>query len=95
MRRARQTVGRRGKVVASIYVNPTQFGPDEDLGRYPRDLPGDKRLCAEAGVDVLFVPADGDMYPAGFRHVCGGGKTVAPDGRGGASGAFPRVTTTW
>ncbi|MGA2751423.1 MAG: pantoate--beta-alanine ligase [Verrucomicrobiota bacterium] len=66
VRRARRAVGRRGKVVVSIYVNPTQFAPNEDLARYPRNLPGDKRLCAQAGVDVLFVPSDGQMYPQGF-----------------------------
>lgn len=64
--RARRAVGRRGKVVVSIYVNPTQFAPTEDLAQYPRDLAGDKQLCAQAGVDVLFVPTDVEMYPAGF-----------------------------
>jgi len=49
--------------VASIYVNPTQFGPKEDLGKYPRDLPRDTRLCRAAGVDILFTPANADMYP--------------------------------
>ena len=52
-------------VVVSIYVNPTQFGPREDLSKYPRDLRRDAQLCREAGVDVLFVPSDGEMYPAG------------------------------
>lgn len=70
VRRARRAVGPRGRVVLSLYVNPTQFAPHEDLRRYPRDLPRDRRLCREAGVDVLFAPADGDMYPitpsAGF-----------------------------
>jgi pantoate--beta-alanine ligase len=64
MRKARQSVGGKGKVVVSIYVNPTQFGPNEDLGNYPRDLVGDKKLCRAAGVDVLFVPDDQQMYPA-------------------------------
>lgn len=63
--RARQRVGLRGQVVVSIYVNPTQFGPAEDFSRYPRDLKRDTRLCREAGVDVLFVPADEEMYPRG------------------------------
>ena len=66
VRRARQTVGAGGRVVVSIYVNPTQFGPKEDLSRYPRDFARDRRLCREAGVDVLFAPADGEMYPPGF-----------------------------
>ncbi|HEX3988701.1 MAG TPA: pantoate--beta-alanine ligase [Verrucomicrobiae bacterium] len=62
VRRARRAVGSRGKVVVSIFVNPTQFAPTEDLAKYPRDLPRDKKLCSNAGVDVLFVPQDGDMY---------------------------------
>jgi len=64
--RARREVGRAGKVVVSIYVNPTQFAPDEDLAAYPRDFANDKRLCTRAGVDVLFAPPDREMYPAGF-----------------------------
>jgi pantoate--beta-alanine ligase len=64
--RARQAVGHRGKVVVSIYVNPTQFGPAEDLTKYPRDLDRDRKLCAAAGVDVLFLPPDRQMYPPGF-----------------------------
>ena len=63
MTRARQAVGSKGIVVASIYVNPAQFGPHEDLSRYPRDLPRDKELCRAAGVDVLFLPTDEEMYP--------------------------------
>jgi pantoate--beta-alanine ligase len=61
--RARRIVGSRGQVVLSIYVNPTQFGPTEDLSRYPRDLDGDARLCRRAGVDVVFAPTDQEMYP--------------------------------
>ena len=63
--RARALVGRRGQVVLSIYVNPTQFGPHEDLSRYPRDLARDARLCQEAEVDVIFAPNDQQMYPRG------------------------------
>ena len=63
VRRARQTVGKTGRVVVSIFVNPAQFGPREDFQKYPRDLSRDKRLCREAGVDVVFVPGDADMYP--------------------------------
>ena len=64
VRKARDRVGKRGLVVVSIYVNPTQFGPTEDFANYPRDLPGDKKLCRGAGVDVIFVPGDLQMYPA-------------------------------
>lgn len=63
VRRARQAVGARGRVAVSIYVNPTQFGPTEDLSRYPRDFARDKKLCRAAGVDVIFAPDDGEMYP--------------------------------
>ena len=59
---------RRGDALAlSIFVNPTQFGPQEDLARYPRDLPGDLALARAAGVDVAFVPTPVDMYPPGFQ----------------------------
>jgi pantoate--beta-alanine ligase len=61
--RARRLVGPAGMVAVSIYVNPTQFGPKEDFGRYPRDLKRDGRLCRNAGVDVLFCPSDAGMYP--------------------------------
>jgi pantoate--beta-alanine ligase len=67
---ARRRVGPGGKVVVSIYVNPTQFGPREDFAKYPRTLRRDLRLCREAGVDVVFAPSDQAMYPqppgAGF-----------------------------
>src|SRR5512137_2880553 len=62
VKRARQLVGRRGKVVVSIYVNPTQFGPKEDFSKYPRDLKRDLRLCRSSGVDVVFTPRDDQMY---------------------------------
>jgi pantoate--beta-alanine ligase len=53
-------------VVVSIFVNPLQFGPSEDYGRYPRDLGRDERLCAGAGVDVLFLPEAADLYAPDF-----------------------------
>ncbi len=56
--------GRAGPVTLSVFVNPLQFGPGEDFARYPRDLDGDARLAAGAGVDVLWAPATEEMYPA-------------------------------
>jgi len=59
---------RRGDVlVTSIFVNPTQFGAGEDLEKYPRDFARDERCAAEAGVDVIFYPSAGEMYPHGFQ----------------------------
>lgn len=52
------------QLVVSVYVNPLQFGPTEDLSRYPRDLDGDAALCRAHGVDLLFAPRD--LYPPGF-----------------------------
>lgn len=63
MKQARRRVGPKGAVVVSIYVNPTQFGPTEDLSRYPRDFTRDRRLCRKAGVDAIFFPSDASMYP--------------------------------
>ena len=62
VQRARQAAGSRGKIVVSIYVNPTQFAPTEDLANYPRDLKRDLKLCRAAGVDVVFTPGDAAMY---------------------------------
>lgn len=63
VRRARRIAGKKGKVVVSIYVNPTQFGPKEDLSRYPRDFVRDTKLCRSEDVDVVFAPDDREMYP--------------------------------
>ncbi len=64
MRRAKELAD---KVVVSIFVNPIQFGPQEDFRDYPRDLERDARLAEEIGVDVIFTPKAEEMYPEGFQ----------------------------
>lgn len=53
--------------VVSIFVNPIQFGPNEDFARYPRNFEGDAALCAGAGAGIIYAPGVVDMYPAGFQ----------------------------
>lgn len=63
MRRARE---RCDTVLVSIFVNPTQFGPNEDFARYPRDLERDARMAERVGADAIFNPSVEEMYPAGY-----------------------------
>src|SRR5882724_5123669 len=62
----RQARDRDAMVVVSVYVNPTQFGPQDDFKQYPRDLEADARLCEREGVDAVFAPSDEEMYPGGL-----------------------------
>jgi pantoate--beta-alanine ligase len=55
------------RILVSIFVNPTQFAPDEDLDRYPRDLDRDERLVETRGADAIFYPDSKEIYPEGFR----------------------------
>jgi pantoate--beta-alanine ligase len=72
VRVARERVG-TGPVVVSVFVNPLQFGPGEDLDRYPRTLDADLEVCAREGVDIVFAPSVDEVYPGGDPQV-----TVAP-----------------
>ena len=63
----RESRRRCGATVVSIFVNPAQFGPSEDLQRYPRDLAKDSAMLEREGVDVLFVPAAEAVYPPGYK----------------------------
>lgn len=63
---ARKLAGPKGRVVVSIFVNPTQFGPKEDFSRYPRPLKSDLKLCADHGADFVFHPGAEAMYPEGY-----------------------------
>jgi pantoate--beta-alanine ligase len=69
MRSARSVAGAAGTVVVSIFVNPLQFGPGEDLDRYPRTLADDLFLCESENVDAVFAPSAAEMYPDGKPRV--------------------------
>lgn len=90
----RQARSENETLVVSVFVNPKQFGPHEDFGRYPRDLAHDAAVCREAGVDVLFAPSVEAMYPQGFATEVAVGPELT-DRLCGASrpGHFAGVTT--
>ena len=80
-------------VVASIFVNPTQFGPNEDLARYPRPFERDRELLENEGVDLLFAPSVDEMYPSGaVTWVTAEELSAKLDGRS-RPGHFRGVTT--
>jgi pantoate--beta-alanine ligase len=69
MDEARSRVTSADAVVVSIFVNPMQFGPGEDLDRYPRTFDADLEVCAAHGVDVVFAPSVDEVYPGGEPQV--------------------------
>jgi pantoate--beta-alanine ligase len=74
----RQSAARCDATIVSIFVNPTQFGPGEDLASYPRDLEKDQNLCLEAGAGVLFLPEVSEIYPTGFQTHVEPGRLAEP-----------------
>jgi pantoate--beta-alanine ligase len=74
----REARRRSDVVLVSIFVNPTQFGPNEDFARYPRDVEGDLAKCASAGATAAFVPDVSEMYPEGSETRVTVGKLAAP-----------------
>lgn len=74
----KQSAARCDATVVSIFVNPTQFGPGEDLAKYPRDLERDQSLCLEWGADVLFLPEPSEIYPTGFQTFIEPGRLAEP-----------------
>jgi pantoate--beta-alanine ligase len=73
-----ESVDRCDITLVSIFVNPTQFGPNEDLDRYPRALEQDQDLCRKAGVDLIFVPDASEIYPPGFQTYVEPGAIAEP-----------------
>jgi pantoate--beta-alanine ligase len=69
LRAARARVGRDGVVIVTVFVNPLQFGPAEDLSRYPRTMDADLDVCDREGVDLVFAPDADEMYPDGAPTV--------------------------
>jgi pantoate--beta-alanine ligase len=74
----RQSAARCDATVVSIFVNPNQFGPGEDLANYPRDLERDQNLCLETGATVLFLPEVAEIYPTGFQTHVEPGRLAEP-----------------
>jgi pantoate--beta-alanine ligase len=92
MRHARRIPG-AGVTAVSIFVNPLQFGPNEDLARYPRPLDADLAACREEGVELVFLPGVADMYPEGADTVVSPGALGAELGGAVRPGHFAGVLT--
>jgi pantoate--beta-alanine ligase len=82
-----------GAAAVSIFVNPTQFGPNEDLARYPRDLPRDLALLEQAGADLVFTPQPAEIYPQGFATHVEVGPVAEPLEGASRPGHFAGVAT--
>lgn len=80
-------------VITTIFVNPTQFGPQEDLDAYPRDIPRDLKLLEERGVDLVWMPENEEMYPPGFQTWVNVDKVTMPLEGKMRPGHFRGVTT--
>lgn len=80
-------------LVASIFVNPTQFGVGEDFEKYPKDLESDIKIASAAGVDIIFAPSAAEMYPANFQTYVNVEKITLPLCGGSRPGHFRGVTT--
>jgi pantoate--beta-alanine ligase len=90
VRRARHECG---SVAVSIFVNPAQFGPQEDLARYPRDLERDLRMLEKAGADVVWAPETGEVYPPGYQTYVSVGQVAEPLEGAARPGHFRGVAT--
>lgn len=80
-------------VITSIFVNPTQFGIGEDFERYPRDMDRDSRIAEDAGVDLIFAPTAGEMYPPGYQTYVNVENITLPLCGASRPGHFRGVTT--
>ncbi|MPZ22456.1 MAG: pantoate--beta-alanine ligase [Dehalococcoidia bacterium] len=89
----REARGDGGKVIVSIFVNPTQFAASEDLARYPRDLQRDLRLLDAEGVAAVFLPTPEEIYPDGFQTTVSVGGVAAPLEGAARPGHFAGVAT--
>jgi len=81
------------RVAASLFVNPTQFGPSEDWARYPRDLERDRNMLEQAGCELLFAPSAAEMYPPGAETAVDTGSVAAPLEGARRPGHFRGVAT--
>lgn len=89
----RQSTNRCDATIVSIFLNPTQFGPNDDLAKYPQDLEADQNLCLKLGVRLLFLPETQEMYPSNFQTFIEPGRIAEPLCGKYRSGHFRGVAT--